>query len=956
MSFNYYFFHSQLQLRIIQLNGERDAYLKTVWRSLLSAVLVLLLTSCAIKRSNYDVPVYQLPAQFKNQLPTEPVPKAAAQGEGAGSEATNVQADAMALSASKSDAKDEVKNDAKGNPEANATAEENPSSNAVTSPAATPAATAFSINEWWLLFGSDELSALIDRGMANNPDIRIATLHISQAKLRSEQAHAGQLPTLDTSFTAGPQKGSSPASSVSGASVNLNWQLDVWGEQAALSQEADFQLWQTIFDANNMKRNIAASIATSYIEYLLSCERLKIARDTEKILSDLLITMEKRASVGDATMFELEQQRSAIYSERSLIPNLEQQREEAIESLAYLLGTVPSALTLSDADLDSLHLPDTVPNLPSTMLLRRPDVRSMEARLLAADVDIDVMRARLLPQVGLTAQTGYSGLVSQLFRPETFFWNMFTNVTGNVFDAGKQSAMVKQSVLMHEEMVESYARTILQAVREVERALYSIRVSGQRTKLQNEAMSSAQKAWDISNKVYSVGGVDFMSLQETQRTYRRYIEDYQHVRADYYHAYINLFQALGGGEDVDSALPGKGARPAMPATVLASNATPPVFSSATQTDKAKVKWQANIKDDKNQQEYWQVALAGHYQLKTIDAVARDLQKRFPAQMEQHDIYPVLEGQLGDAKVGQQSWYQLNIAKFTSAEKAQELCKLLRADLQRCSVTSSRNVGQVANQPAERPKELIVASATPVASKALQDSVASAQPKEPPTTSHITLVDLTKTEAKPELPSTAFAPAQPEAIQPIQISALPKNDNAQASAPVVAETGKPVQAAEMRKQVPNELTKVAQQPPENVAPKEPEKVQAPAVMSTPSAEIAKEPENSAPMEVAEQFDTPESWTIELTERVPRRQIGAVLRDLRLRYPSQMAQKKLYSAAEELLGGKKNLQQPNYKLTLDNFDNAKAAVDFCAALRTDSQGCHVYSNRSQVPLPEAVLATQ
>ncbi len=455
---------------------------------LLCSALILVLTGCAIKRAEYATPAYHLPDQFKNQTVDS------------------------AASSSVND---------------------------------------FHINAWWLLFGSSELSGLIEQGMSNNLDIRIAALHISQAKIRADQAHAAQLPTLDLALSTGPQHGNGPSQTTSGASLNAAWNVDVWGEQASLADEANFQLWQAMFDASNMKRTVAANIASSYVDYLLSNDRLKIARETEHILSELLVTMEKRAAIGDATLLELEQQRSAIFAERSLIPSLEQQREEAIESIAFLLGTVPSAIKLSDANLDSVHLPDAVPGLPSSLLLRRPDVRSMEARLLAADADVDVARARLLPAFNLSAQVGYSGLLSQLFQPASFFWNMFSNITANIFDDGKHAAEVEHAKLVHEEMIQNYAKTILQAVREVESALFTIRSSEQRTQLQMQAVSSANKAWEISNKMYLIGGVDFMALQDTVRTYQRNMEDSQRIRADYYRGYINLFQALGGGEDIE---------------------------------------------------------------------------------------------------------------------------------------------------------------------------------------------------------------------------------------------------------------------------------------------------------------------------------------------------------------------------------------------------------------------
>jgi len=572
-------------------------------------IACLFLAGCLIKRNDYEVPAYPLPEKVQIQSGSLPI-EAVVTGSDPGQVSTNN----------------------------------------------------IDINAWWLLFGCDELTALVQRALANNPDIRIAALHVTQAKIRDDQAHGAQYPTVDASVAAGPQHGSAPSATTSGASLTAAYDIDIWGEHAAMAQEADYQLWQAEFDADNVRRTVTASVASTYVDYIYTNDRIKIAHLTENILSGLLETLEKRAAVGDATLLELEQQRSALYSERALIPSLELQRSNAIEALAALSGTLPAELTLSDADLDSIHLPGSPPELPSSLLLRRPDVRSMESKLLASDVDIDVMRARLLPSFNLTAQAGYSGLLQQLIGPKSFFWNMFGNITTNVFDSGKLSGDVQLARLTHEEMIADYGKTLLQAVREVEIAVNTIRSSDQRIKLQQEALQSANRAWGISNKMYLIGGADFMTLQDTERTYRRYVEDNQQLRTDFYHGYINLFLALGGSQE---------------STTINSDDV-----------MAQIDWQPT--QASSDQAFWQVELSGVYQRQTVAAVLQDLQRRYPKQMEQKKLYPQLEGRIENIKYGQASWYRLRVAKFSTFDEAQQFCSLIRNDLQRCLILSSHS--------------------------------------------------------------------------------------------------------------------------------------------------------------------------------------------------------------------------------------------------------------------------
>lgn len=636
------------------------------WRAAGFAFLALAIAGCAAKRSGYDVPEVPLPAQFSNTFPSE-----------------------------------------------NSAAESSAQSSADTPPIPDTAVDKGLI-EWWRFFGNRELEELIDRGVANNPDVRIATLRVAQAKARADQARAGQLPEISAPLLIGIQAPGGTVGSVpnSGdnkqsqksyqASVRGSWRLDVWGEQSALAESANLQLWRAAFERDNTQRNLAAALASNYVEYASLNDRLQVARELESVLAATLPMIERRVEVGDATLTELEQQRAAIFGLRATIPNLEQQREDVRNAIAFMVGTVPGSLKLSENGLDSLGLPAVVPGLPAALLLRRPDVRMAEARMLSADADVDVARARILPPVDLSAQIGYSSVfLGQLFQPQALFWNAVTNLTASIFDGGKRSSEKEYSQAVHEEMVETYIRTIYQAMREVEGSLATIRLASRRLDAQEEAMGSAKRAWEISSKVYVMGGVDYMTLLDTERTYYRYLDEYQHTRMDHLRGYVTLFQALGGGVKSAEVLPGRGGRP----STLAGNAgkvragLPPrvptkVFSAEG------VEWAAGrtIEQEGNWQveEFYQVELTGLYHRATIGAAWRDLRARYPSYMDTRVLRPRLSGRIEDSADGQEAWYRLYVAKFSTIASAEEFCIELLKNQQRCRVVSSRSDETVAS--------------------------------------------------------------------------------------------------------------------------------------------------------------------------------------------------------------------------------------------------------------------
>jgi NodT family efflux transporter outer membrane factor (OMF) lipoprotein len=633
------------------------------------AALILLMAGCsAVKRDHYDVPEVPLPKQFKN-VPAVDSPAA--------------DSDSSKPSDSKkSPAKSEIDLD--------------------------PV-----LVEWWHAFANPELDSLINRGLANNPDVRIATYKLAQAKARSSQADAGKGPTITAPLQIngsapyyGPAGPVTPqGGNVDGPngkrfkqlfepSIRGDWRVDLWGELSSLAESANLQVWRASFERDNFEGNVAANIASTYVEYLSLNDRIHVAHETETVLTGMLDSVKGRMESGDATAIDLEQQRSAVYSVRATIPALEQQREDALGTLAFLVGTVPESIKLSDNGLDSLYLPSVTPGVPSSLLLRRPDVRMVEARLLAADADIDVARARVLPPLDLNAQVGYgSYYLADLFKPQALFWNAIASMSVTIFDGGKLSKEKDYAKAVHEEMVETYVRTIYQAVREVDVALNAIRQTGAQLDAQKESADAAQRAWNYSTEVYAAGAIDYPTLLTTERSYHQTLDDFHRIRMDRYRALVSLFHALGGGVPQGDVLPGKGVRPVSPqAGQHGLIATSPNKNglAAESAD-----WVENPIYEK--EDTWLVELPGVYPRKTIDAAWLDLRTRFPALMEKRSLRHYQQGSKKDNSNKRFSWYQLYIAKFPTAAAAEEVCSTMRLSHQRCSVVFSKmgNIDELA---------------------------------------------------------------------------------------------------------------------------------------------------------------------------------------------------------------------------------------------------------------------
>lgn len=639
------------------------------FQRILSAALVgMTLAGCAAKRDRYDVPEIPVPAAYQKAA-TAQIPAVAAlvtAGQAAG-EATPVP------------------------PAANQAGGKSPAQN-------DPIGLDQALPRWWRLLGSAELDGLVDRALSSNHDLRIATLRVDQARARAEQAVSDRLPEISAPVQAKREAPTGGIGSVSAggevkrrnvyqAGLRGDWRVDVWGERQAMFESADLQLWRAMFQRDDVQRNLVASVVTSYVEYLSFNDRVEVARETDKAVTEMLDAIVARLEKGDATVIEMEQQRAAVYSVKATIPALEQQRDEALNNLSVLLGAPPGSLKLTGKGLDSLSYPTVVPGVPSALLLRRPDIRVMEARLLSADADLDVARTRLLPPLDLTAQAGYGSLfVSQLFESHTLFWNLIANLSVTIFDHGKRNREVDFAKAVHEELVETYARVIYGAVREVDDALNAIQLTRQRLEAQRESAEAARRSWGYSRESYQAGAVDHLLLLDTERTYHRNLDEQHNIAMLRYRALIGLFTALGGGVQTGGPLPGSGNRPAAPAVNVG-------FAIISQAGAAPARnadglaMAVSLGSDPEDAS-WLVELAGVYGRPAIASTWRDLKTRFPDMMENRFLLPRRRGADETAGTEGAAVYQVFLARFSTSEDAEAACARLRENQVRCKVIAS----------------------------------------------------------------------------------------------------------------------------------------------------------------------------------------------------------------------------------------------------------------------------
>lgn len=422
----------------------------------------------------------------------------------------------------------------------------------------TPSAQAVNL-QWWTHFGSPQLNRLIEQARLDSHDLAAAMARVRQAQASAVIAGAPLLPAVTAGLNGNRQellrgKGYSQLDvdrdnrtiDYYDANLSATYELDFWGGKRAARDSALKTLSASRFDRATVELTLLSGVANSYTQALSLREQQRIAEQNLDNAQRVLDLVQTRYDAGSATALELSQQKSLVAAQERRLPQVQQQAREALITLATLLGQPVQSITLDDDSFDRLHWPAIDTGVPSDLLRRRPDIAAAEARLAAAQADISVARAAMLPTMtlGLSLGTG-ADIADQLLRNNVY--NLTAGLAAPIFNNGRLKAERDKATARQEELLELYRAAIINGFADVEKALNGIHGLDRQRQWQSEELHQAQTAFDIAQRRYQAGAEDLLTVLETQRTLYAAQDMNVQLRLARVQASVALYKALGGG-------------------------------------------------------------------------------------------------------------------------------------------------------------------------------------------------------------------------------------------------------------------------------------------------------------------------------------------------------------------------------------------------------------------------
>ncbi|MBR3603697.1 MAG: efflux transporter outer membrane subunit [Elusimicrobiaceae bacterium] len=414
----------------------------------------------------------------------------------------------------------------------------------------------FEKHQWWTMFEDDTLNALETEALIYNKDLQQAMARVDAARASVGVAVADQLPTIGLQGGSGRAGNDySSGQTLSTGTIVASFELDLWGKYRRLSEAARAELLSTMAAKDTVLLSLTAQVASAYFTLRMLDAQLEIANRTLETRQESVRIYTSRYNAGYITEVDLRRVEADMYSVQATAKELELNIAQTETALAVLVGRSPRAIveeTISrDGHLrDIVVLPNVPTNLPSNLLAKRPDVRSAEGQLIAANARIGAARAAYFPDISLTAAAGFaSNQLNQLFRNPSGMWAFAGQVGQPIFAGGALVSQSKAAKARYEEMLASYEKTVQTAFKETLDALNSNRINREMFEIRKKQTEALRRGYELTKKQEDAGLIGTMELLDVERNLLQAEMALASARQSELLALISVAKALGGGWD-----------------------------------------------------------------------------------------------------------------------------------------------------------------------------------------------------------------------------------------------------------------------------------------------------------------------------------------------------------------------------------------------------------------------
>jgi len=413
--------------------------------------------------------------------------------------------------------------------------------------------------DWWTVFHSRGLNALIEESLRANPSLQ-ATLASLRAAKESVYAQQGKFfPTVQANFSPSRQLTAQSLSSplASGdtlfnlytAQVMVSYTFDVWGGNRRMVEELEALADVQRFQVEAAYLTLTSNIVVAAIQDASLRAQIDATNELIAINERMLRLLSDQFKAGLINRSDLAAQEAALAQTKATLPPLRKQLAVQRDLLTALIGRLPSQEPRETFRLAALRLPTDIPlSLPAQLVEQRPDVRAAEEQLHAAGAQVGVAIANMLPNVALSANGGYTATeLAGLFSPVNKFWTLAGSATQTLFDGFSLLHQKRAAEATFEQAAWAYRATVIAAFQNVADSLRALQNDADALKAARDFARAAKVSLTLADQQFRAGNINFIVLLNAQQTNQQARLALIQAQANRLADTAALFQALGGG-------------------------------------------------------------------------------------------------------------------------------------------------------------------------------------------------------------------------------------------------------------------------------------------------------------------------------------------------------------------------------------------------------------------------
>jgi len=409
---------------------------------------------------------------------------------------------------------------------------------------------------WQGFFIDPTLRRLISQALANNRDLRAASLNVEAYQALYRIQRAEHFPSVNGSGSGTRQRiperasptGQSQINSQYSASIAASWELDLFGRVKSLQGAALEQYLASEATRQSLRISLVASVAEAWFAWQADQALLDLASETLQAWQDSYALTERSVNAGVASSLTLAQAKSQVESARVRRAQYQRQVQQDLNALTLLLGSRLPADLDKPLDLNGTLLGELPAALPSDVLQNRPDILAAEHQLKAANANIGAARAAFFPNISLTAAAGtLSPDLSGLFRGNSGTWLFQPQISVPIFNAGRLKASLDYAKLQKDMRIAQYEKAIQSAFKEVADGLIARTSYRDQLAAQRDLVAANQDYYQLAERRYQTGIDSNLTFLDAQRQLFNAQQTLIADRLAQLFAEVQLYKALGGG-------------------------------------------------------------------------------------------------------------------------------------------------------------------------------------------------------------------------------------------------------------------------------------------------------------------------------------------------------------------------------------------------------------------------